>query len=189
MTSDIVTGIFTLAGVALGALLNMLLQRAAARDAARAKAADLFSQIVRCLGVMEVERDMFRVRRSSWRPNLVATGTAVLHVFAARAAGNWLTGAASGVRELTAWDADEGARFAERYQASASEVITALVQLSLMSDELQAAAGKLGDAMTAAMTAKPREAEDANAALREATAGLRSAVRGYTARKPRRRRR
>lgn len=180
MITVIITGVFTLAGVSLGNLLSALHQRRAERAAARAKAADLFTQVVRGIGLMETEQAVFLVRRSSWRANFVATGSAVLHLFAAKEAGNWITGAASGIEKLAAWDAAEGARFTERYPAAAADVISALVQLSLLSDDLEKTANDLGDALHAAMSArKPGRDTAATHDLREATAALRTSVRDY----------
>lgn len=75
--------------------------------------------------MLETERAMFRERRDSWRANLVATGQVMLELIAARQDGNWLRGAAAGVRGLREWDAAEGARFAERFQEAGARMAAA----------------------------------------------------------------
>jgi hypothetical protein len=58
-------------------------------------------------------------------------------MLATRAEGNWLRGAATGARELRAWDQAETARLYERSATAAAEMSPALVNLLLMSPELQ----------------------------------------------------
>jgi len=100
----------------------------------RAQAAALFTQVVKAITVMETEKIVFRDRRTGLHANLRAIGNVALQVLAGHAAGNWPSGAASGISGLAAWDAAEGARFTDRYFAARAEATTALVQLSLMSD-------------------------------------------------------
>ena len=186
------TGIFaaatTAGGTLLGYSLNALSQRSASRSAARQQAQDLFVQIANAIGAMETERAVFRERRDSPRANFLAAGNAFLHALAGRAEGNWLKGAASGTSALAAWDAAEGARFTDRYQLAASEAMSALIRLSLISPALQKAASDVGDGLADTVKArKPRDLEAANKEVQKAIAGLRAAVRDYSEGKPKRR--
>ncbi|HWG24095.1 hypothetical protein [Actinospica sp.] len=139
---------------------------------------------------METERALFRHRRDSWKANFLAGGQALLHVIAAHvSSGNWVSGAATGIDALAAWDANEGARFTDRYTAASIQASAALVQLSLMSDRLQQAAGEVTDTLFAYQQArKSRQAQLAEKQLMEAIRALRTAVRGYRARRRRFRR-
>ena len=103
---------------------------------------------------------------------------------AAQAEGNWLRGAASGVSALRTWDLAEPARFHDRFAAAASEINPALMQLSLMSPELQQAATRVTKALTAVMKArKPSEIEAAGDGLAEAVGGVRRAVEAFITRR------
>jgi hypothetical protein len=175
-------------GGAAGTALAAFLQRSADRRAAQAQAAALFTQIVKAITVMETEKIVFRDRRTGLHANLRAIGNVALQVLAGHAAGNWPAGAASGISGLAAWDAAEGARFTDRYFAARAEATTALVQLSLMSDALQKAAGEISDALDALGSArKARDREAAGKQISEAVAGLRTAVRDYCAGMPEKR--
>lgn len=192
MDPAVITGIFSLSGTALGAGLGYglttLTQRSAARRAARQKAQDLFAQVVRAIGTVEMEKAAFRERRDSWRPNALAAGGVLLELLAARAAGNWASGAAGGVSRMIEWDSAEGARFIDRYQAAMAQITPALVQLSLMSPGLQAAAAKAGDAIGAAAVArKPRDRETAGKQVTAAVGELRGEVAAFAGRKEQRR--
>jgi hypothetical protein len=117
----------------------------------------------------------------------VATGQVMLELIAARQDGNWLRGAAAGVRGLREWDAAEGARFAERFQEAGARLAAALVALALMSPELGAAASQVGDALATGSRARgKRQAQAAGVVLAQAVAELRDAVSAFTV--PRRRR-
>jgi hypothetical protein len=86
-----------------------------------------------------------------------------------------------GVRGLREWDATEGARFAERFQAAGTLLAAALVALALMSPELGAAAAQVGDALAAGSHARGRrQVQAARTALAEAVAELRDAVSAFT---------
>jgi hypothetical protein len=190
MESAIVTGAFTIAAVIVTWVLATAQRRADARGTERAKAEALFIQISTAIGVMETERALFRHRRDSWKANFLAGGQALLHVIAAHvSSGNWVSGAATGIDALAAWDANEGARFTDRYTAASIQASAALVQLSLMSDRLQQAAGEVTDTLFAYQQArKSRQAQLAEKQLMEAIRALRTAVRGYRARRRRFRR-
>jgi hypothetical protein len=180
----IVTGIFTILGGLAGAALTAIQQRAAGRRADRAKAQDLFVQVTRAITTLETEKAVFRHRRDGWRPNLLATATAAMHIIAGHTEGNWLKGAAAGTDSLVAWDSAEGARFTDRYQAARGELTNALVQLSLMSPALQQAAGQVSDAIAATEQArKAREVKATGEQVRKAIAALRSAVTAHASRK------
>ena len=193
MDPVVTTGIFsvvgTAGGIVLGYGLNMLSQRSADRRAGRQKAQDLFAQVVKAIGVMEVEKASFRERRDSWRANLLAIGSTLLEVLAARASGNWLRGAAAGTGTLLVWDSAEGARFIDRYQAAAGEIGPALVQPSLMSPGLEAAAASVSDALAAAAAArKPRDREAAGKQVADAIRELRAEVTAFAGLGPKQRR-
>jgi hypothetical protein len=174
MSGDIITGIFTIAGIIVGSALA----------AERSKARDLFTQVVKAISAMEVEKASFKERRDSLRPNLLKLGGAALTTYAAYLEGNWVKGAATSVRDLMAWDSAEGARFVDRFQAAATEIGPALVQLSLMSDGLQSAASPVGDAVGAVMKArKPADAKAADEQLQKTIAGLRRAVHAFGTRR------
>jgi len=87
---------------------------------------------------------------------------------------------------MASWDSAERARFTDRVQPAVIEANTALVQLSLMSPELQEAATRVNEALAATGNArKPRDAKAADKQLGEAIAGLRAAVVEYTSRRRR----
>ncbi len=159
-----------------------------ARDqAARALARDLLTKVTADAAMLETERAMFRERRDSVRANFLAAGQVLLELIAARQDGNWMRGAAAGVRRLREWDAAEGARFAERFQAAGARVSAALVALALLSPELETASSRVGKALAAGSCARGgRQVQAASAAVTDAVAGLREAVSAFTA--PRRRR-
>jgi hypothetical protein len=154
MSGDIVTGVFTIAGILVGSALTTLGKLAADRRAERAQARDLFTVVVKAITAMEVEKASFKERRDSWHANFLAIGGAVLTTFAAHTEGNWIKGAATSIGDLMAWDSAEGVRFIDRFQVAAAEIGPALIQLSLMSDGLQAAASPVGDAAGAVMKAR-----------------------------------
>lgn len=184
----IVSGLIGIAGILIGLIWSSVQQRAAARAADRDRAVGLFTSAARGITLMEAELALFRHRRDGRRPNFIALGNVALQVLAARAAGNWASGAASGLSGMTAWDASEGSRFTDRYLAAKAEAMGALVQLSLMSDGLQRAAGEVSDAIDAiGSVRKARDREAAGKRLAEASAGLRAAVRDYCADRPRKR--
>ena len=184
MDPAVTTGIFTIAGVVVTYGLTRSAQLADSRDADRQKAGDLLTQVVKGIGSLQIEKAVFAERRSSWRPNFLATGAALLHVAAGRLEGNWLRGAARGIDGMAAWDAAEGARFTDRFQLAALEVGAALVQLSLMSPRLQEAASQVNDALSAALTARKKpEVNAAEQQMGEAMVELRAAVTEFSTRK------
>ncbi len=159
----------------------------ARHQAVRDRARDLLTQVTADAAMLETERAMFRQRRDSWRPNFLAAGQVILELIAARQDGNWLHGAAAGVRGLREWDAAEGARFGERFQAAGTRIAAALVALALMSPDLQAAASRVGEALAAGSHSRGgKQVQAASTALTEAVAELRDAVSAFTA-APRRR--
>jgi hypothetical protein len=91
-----------LGSAVLGSVITVVSSASAARraerKAARDRASDLLTQVTATAGMLETERAMFRERRDSWRANLVATGQVMLELIVARQDGNWLRGAAAGVR-------------------------------------------------------------------------------------------
>jgi hypothetical protein len=186
MDLAIVTGIFTILGGLAGAALTWLQQSVASRQADRVQAQELFVQLAKAIGTMETERAVFRERRDSRRANFLAAGNAILHALAGRAEGNWIKGAASGTSALVAWDAAEGARFTDRYQFAASEAMSTLIRLSLISPTLQQTATDVGDALAATVKArKPGDIEAADKEARKAVAALRDAVTAYAGRERR----
>lgn len=175
-------------GSVITAVSSAAATRRAGREAVRDRACDLLTQVTADAAMLETERAMFRQRRDSWRPNFLATGQVILELIAARQDGSWMRGAAAGVRGLREWDAAEGARFAERFQAAGARIAAALVALALMSPELQTAASRVGEALAAGSHARSGEqVQAASIALTEAVAELRDAVSAFTA-PPRRRR-
>jgi hypothetical protein len=190
MDPAVTTGIFTIAGGVATYGLTRISQLSDGRSAERQKANDLLVQIVRGIGTLQIEKASFAERRSSWRPNFLAAGAALLHVVAGHLEGNWIRGAARGVDGMAAWDSAEGARFIDRFQPATLEVATALVQLSLMSPGLQNAAAQVNDGLGAVMNARKKsDAAAAERQMNEAIASLRAAVTEFTARKRWRRRR
>jgi len=184
MSGNIITGVFAIAGIIVGYALTALGRLAADRRAERAKARDLFTVVVKAITAMEIEKASFRERRDSFRANFLAVGGAVLTTFAAHSEGNWIKGAATSIGDLMAWDSAEGARFVDRFQAAAAEIGPALVQLSLMSEGLQAAASPVGDAVGAVMKARrPRDVKAADEQLQKTIAGLRRAVNAFGTRR------
>jgi len=142
---------------------------------------------------VQTELAMYRARRDSRRANGLALGQVLFELVAAQAEGNWLQGAASGVSALRTWDLAEAARFHDRFAAAASEMIPALVQLSLISPDLQQAAVRVNRALTRVTQArKSGEIDAAGDALAAAVSDVRQAVKAFIARrwwrrKPRRR--
>jgi len=184
MSGNIITGVFTIAGIIVGSALAALGKLGADRRAERAKARDLFTVVVKAITAMEVEKASFRERRDSFRANFLAIGGAVLTTFAAHSEGNWIKGAATSIGDLMAWDSAEGARFIDRFQVAAAEIGPALVQLSLMSEDLQAAASPVGDAVGAVMKARrPRDVKAADEELQKMIAVLRRAVHAFSTRR------
>jgi hypothetical protein len=174
----IVAGIFTILGGAATAVLAAVFQRFADRRADRAKAADLFTQAARGITAMEAELALFRHRRDGWRPNLIALGNVFVQFVAGKiTSGSWLGGAAPGLRGMTEWDAAEGGRFTDRFLVARAEAVSALIQLSLMSDGLQKAATEVTGALDALGAArKPRDREAGRRGIRR-TAGSRPGLR------------
>jgi hypothetical protein len=184
MDAAVATGLFTLIGVALGGIITAANQRSASHRADRAQAADLLARVTQAATNVETELAMYRQRRDSKRANGLALGQVLLELGAARAEGNWLRGAASGVSALRTWDLAEAATFHERFAAAASEMNPALVQLSLISPELQQAVTRVTKALTAVIKArKPGEIEAAGDELAVAVGGTRRAVEALIARR------
>jgi hypothetical protein len=109
MRTVIVTGLFTIAAVAVGAMLGAFItavqKRGDARSASQAKAETLFIAFARGLATMETERAVFTERRDSRRASLIALGQLALHLLAARETGNWMSGAATGAGALVSMSA------------------------------------------------------------------------------------
>lgn len=174
------------AGALIAAVSQAAAGRRAERRADRAQAAELFGQIAHAAALVETEKAAFRERRDSWRPGLHMTGQVLLEIGAAWQRGNWLDGAAVGIRGMREWDQAEGARFIERLQAAAALANPALTSLSQLSPQLQAACSAVADALAEAARARNRkDAQRAGEALTAAIAGLRSAVHAFTAPQPR----
>ena len=189
MDPAVTTGIFTIAGGVVTYGLTRITQRSDSRRAERQRASDLFMQVVRGIGALQIERAVYAERRDSVRPNFLAVGAALLHLAAGHFEGNWIRGAAHGIEGMTSWDSAEGARFTDRFQPAVLEVSTALVQLSLMAPGLQDAATKVNDAVAVLLNARKKPAVAvAEKQMNEAIASLRAAVTELTARKRWRRR-
>ena len=179
------TGIFTLAGALggtlIGSVTTVLVQWSGSRRAARTQAAGLLATITNSATAVQTELAMYRERRDSRRASGLALGQVLLEMTAARAEGNWLRGAASGVRELRTWDLAEAARFHERFATAASDMNPALVHLSLLSPDLQQAAAGVTKALTAVIKArKPDQIDAAGNALAEAIGAVRRAVEAFS---------
>lgn len=186
MDTAATTGIFTLAGALggtlIGSVTTVLVQWAGNRRTARTQAADLLARVANSATAVQTELAMYRQRRDSKRSNGLALGQVLLEIGAARMQGNWLRGAADGVRELRTWDHTEAARFHGRFATAASDMNPALVHLSLTSSELQQAAAGVTNALTALMKArKPDEIDAAGNALAEAVGSVRRAVEAFIA--------
>lgn len=183
MTTTIVGGVIGVLGVVLGVALTWAQQRFAAKSAARGVAASLFTQVVKAIALMETERALFWHRRESRHANFIALGNVAMQALAAKtSSGNWASGFASGLGGMTAWDANEGARFTDRYFAARAEATAALVQLSLMSEGLQQACGNLGKALDARAIAdgqRRTRGQKADDGVEKAVSQLRSAVCDY----------
>lgn len=194
MDATVVTGIFSTVSIVVGAALayvfNALGQRSASREAERKRAQDLFGVVARGVGGLLAEKASFTVRRDSLHANLIALGVVFMRLMAGHAAGNWVEGAANGIEGMSVWDATEGARFIDRYLTARTEVGGALVQLSLMSPALQAAASDVHDAINAVGEARKKPATEAAAKqLNAALGGLRRAVTEFSEPKRRQRKR
>ena len=149
-----------------------------------AQAEDLLARVTQAATTVQTELAMYRERRDSKRTIGLALGKFLLELGAAQAEGNWPRGAASGVSALRTWDLAEAARFHDRFGAAAAEINPALVQLSLMSPELQRAVTAVTKALTSVMKArKPSEIEGAGDALAEAVGGVRRAVEAFITRR------
>jgi hypothetical protein len=172
----------TVIGAVITAASQAAATRRADRQADRDQARTLFTQIVTATAVIDTEKALFRERRDSWRANATALGQVVLQLAAARQDGNWLRGAASGVRGLREWDAAEGARFIDRLQAAAAQANPALVSLSLLSPRFETPCTKVVGALSHATTAR-RHADRLKAQddLSRSLAELRAAVYDFTA--------
>jgi hypothetical protein len=108
MDAAVTTGIFTIAGIVVTYTWNWAKDRAAGRSADRQKATDLLTQLARAIGTIAAEKAVFRERSGSWRPRLIATGSVLLQIGAAYAEGNAVKGMASGLANMSSWDATEG---------------------------------------------------------------------------------
>lgn len=184
MSDAIITDILTIAEIMVGFVLTAIGSWISARRAAQVRVRDLFAQVVKAVGALEVEKASFRERRDSWRPNFLAVGSAVMHLLAACAEGNWVRGAVAGVGDLKAWDSAEGERFIDRFQAAAGRGWASPGADLADVGRLQVASTEVGDAIGALM--KARKACDVEAAaeqLHKPIAGLRGAVRAFGARK------
>lgn len=167
-------------GSVITAVSSASAARRAGRQADRDRARDLLTQVAADAAMLETEQAMFRERRDSWRPNCHAAGQVIVELLAARQDGNWLRGAAAGLRGLREWDAAEGARFAERFQVAGARITVALVALALMSPGLGLAASRVGEALAAGSHARSRQqVHAASTALTEAVTELRDAVAVY----------
>jgi hypothetical protein len=170
------------AGSVITAATQAMADRRAGRRADRDRARDLLTQVVTAAAALETERAVFRERRYSWRASFTAAGQAALEMAAAARDGNWLRGAAVGVAGVREWDASEGARFTERFQASGALISPALVQLSLMSPVIGEAAARVGEALAAGSHAgRQAEVKAASQALTDGVASLRDAVLEFAA--------
>lgn len=171
----IVSGLIGIAGILIGLVWSLVLQRSAARAADRARAADLFTQAARAITAMETELELFRHRRLGRHAVFIAVGNVAMQALAGKfTSGNWVSGAASGLKGMTAWDSAEGGRFTDRYFAARSDAVTALVQLSLMSDGLQKTAGEVHDALSSlGDVRKQRDREAAAKPIGDACGALR----------------
>jgi hypothetical protein len=168
-------------GAVIGAVSQRSGARRAERQAAQTQARDLFGQIANAAVQIETEKAIFRERRDSWRPSLHAAGQAFLELGAAWHSGNLLNGAAAAIRSVREWDMAEGARCTERIQAVSAQANPALISLSLLSPQLQAACSSVAGALAGAVRARRRKhmlraSEDLSRAVSE----LRAAVCAFT---------
>jgi hypothetical protein len=182
------TAALSLLGVAGGVLGTLTVQRSANRRDDHKQANDLLARLISASGAIQAQIAIYRLRTNR-RARLLALGWALLELGAAHAGGNWMRGAADGVRELRKWEMDESARFSDRIVAPAAEITATLVHLSQMSPGLKQAAINTTEALDEVWKAgKPEAIKPAEAAkvagdgLAKAIGGVRRAVDAFTAR-------
>jgi len=124
----------SLGGVGLGGYLSSAAARSARRDAARANAVDLLSEVADGVAALEGEIAAFHDRRVSGRANVRGLGPPVLELIAGVFDGHPWKGAAAGLREAAAWDAAEQDRYQQRVRAVVLLVNPALVRLNAVPD-------------------------------------------------------